>query len=37
LLKKLVEAGMLVTVMRQLDNSLQDLFDSNHDSSAVKE
>ncbi|MGH9920418.1 MAG: heme ABC exporter ATP-binding protein CcmA, partial [Nitrososphaerales archaeon] len=31
-LKRLVENGVLVTEMRQLDNPLQDLFDDNYDS-----
>ena len=36
-LKKLVENGVLVTEMRQLDNPLQDLFEANHaQSSAAK-
>jgi hypothetical protein len=30
-LKKLVENGVLVTEMRQLDNPLQDLFEDNYD------
>jgi ABC-2 type transport system ATP-binding protein len=30
-LRKLVENGVLVTEMRQLDNPLQDLFEGNHD------
>ena len=35
-LKKLVEAGVLVTEMRQLDNPLQDLFENRSPDSALK-
>jgi ABC-2 type transport system ATP-binding protein len=34
-LKKLVEKGVLVTEMRELDNPLQDLFDDEHDGGGV--
>ena len=34
-LKKLVEDGVLVTEMRQLDNPLQDLFEGNYDQSVA--
>jgi hypothetical protein len=36
-LKKLVENGVLVTEMRQLDNPLQDLFENNHNQHAKTE
>lgn len=35
-LKKLVESGVLVTEMRQLDNPLQDLFEDNFDQHSAK-
>jgi ABC-2 type transport system ATP-binding protein len=36
-LKKLVEAGVLVTEMRQLDNPLQDLFENRSSTAALKD
>ena len=35
-LKKLVENGVLVTEMRQLDNPLQDLFEDNYNLNLAK-
>jgi len=35
-LRRLVENGVLVTEMRQLDNPLQDLFDENHNQSLAR-